>query len=103
MRGRHDRACTFVGLVHAVCFTCDLTQFSADGVTLMVAEMWSARVTRWNATSGAFAGVVGDLYYPISISLCGTGQTSGLLAAESIADRYGAYTTHTTPVLWAGI
>ena len=76
-------------------------QFGEDGTILYVGETSADRVTRWNATSGAFAGVVGDLYYPISISLCGTGQTSGLLAAESIADRYGAYVTHATPALWA--
>lgn len=64
-------------------------QFSADGLTLVVGETWSARATRWNATTGAFIGIAGTLFYAVSALQCGVGLGAGIVAAEQVADRYG--------------
>ena len=71
-----------------------LRQFSADGASLVVGETWAGRVTRWNATSGAYLGLAGTFLSPMGVVQCGAGATAGVAATELLADRFGEVQLH---------
>ena len=56
-------------------------QFSQDGFYVLVAEAFSNRVTKWNATTGAYIGSLGaGLYKPYDVMECWTGSGVGAVA-----------------------
>ncbi len=65
-------------------------QFGEDGTKLYVGETSADRVTRWNATSGAYLGQVATVWSPLSVQLCrsGTGGTD-IITAEFVTDEIG--------------
>ena len=66
-----------------------LPQFAEDGTTLYVGETWAGRVSRWNATSGAYLGLAGVMQYPLGLQLCRAGTELRVVAAEFVTDRFG--------------
>jgi hypothetical protein len=79
-----------------------VSQFSADGATLVVGETWAGRATRWNATSGAYLGIAGTFSYPTGVVQCGARDAAGVVATEVLADRLGEWIVIVHAVLCKG-
>jgi hypothetical protein len=80
-------------------------EFSQDGAYVLLAEAYSQRITKWNAATGAYMGLVGSGFRsPYDVTQCYTGTGEGSVTPDyfnnriAVVSEAGVVTTYTPSV-----